>query len=222
MEKNNGKIIAIVALVVAVVALSVGFAAFADTLTINGTATAKVSGNPFDDESKGLNYKAGSQGCHSTADDNVNVISGDYSAGSFTNGNDDWSGISVPLTKDVPSVTCTAVVENKTAYTAYLKSISANGGVSCASTGSNATANKDSVCATVNVVAQFGTVAADKIEFGTTQPTTNSSTTGSITPNGESTVTVTISYDPTRVVADEDVTITLPTISHDYSSASGN
>ena len=50
MEKNNsGKMVAIVALIVAVVALSVGFAAFADDLYINGTATASASGNAFDD-----------------------------------------------------------------------------------------------------------------------------------------------------------------------------
>lgn len=219
MEKNNnGKVVAVVALVVAVVALSVGFAAFADQLTIAGSATAKVGDNPFEDQNgHGLNYKANSQECHSTADANVNVITTGYSAGTLND--DSWSAINVPLTKDVPSVTCTAVVENKTSYTAYLKSIGANAGVTCASSGANATANKDSVCATVNVVAQFGSVATDKIEFGTTQPTTNSSLSGSIASNGESTVTLTISYNPNNVVADEDVTITLPTITHDYSSA---
>ena len=225
MENKNGKVIAIAALVVAVVALSVGFAAFADTLTINGTATAKAGSNPFDTNSTdaGLNYKVNTAECHSTADSSVNVISGSYSAG--TASGDSWSGISVPLTTDVPSVTCTAVVENATSYVAYLRSIGANGGVSCSSTGANASANASSVCATVNVVAQFGSVQTDSITFGTTQPATKTDTTGSIaannsTANGESTVTVTISYTPSNVVADEDVTITLPTISHDYSSAS--
>ena len=219
MEKNNGKVIAIVALLVGVVALSVGFAAFTDQLTINGTATAKVGDNPFEDKTNGLNYKANTAECHSTAATSTNVITEGYSAGTLSE--DSWSAIKVPLTKDIPSVTCTAKVENKTDYVAYLKSIGANAGVSCASTGANATPNANSVCANTHVVVQVGSVADDKIEFGTTQPTTNSSTTGSVASKGEETVTVTISYDPTKVVADEDVTITLPTITHDYSSAKG-
>lgn len=222
MEKNNGKVIAIVALLVGVVALSVGFAAFTDQLTIAGSATAKVGANPFDDHdvTGGLRYQANSQSCKSTADSTVDVVTEGYSAGTLSN--DSWSGISVPLTKDVPSVTCTAVVENKTEYVAYLKSIGADKGITCTSSGSNKDANAESVCANTNVVVQVGTETNDKIEFGTTKPTTNASTTGSIAAKtGTSTVTVTISYDPTKVVADEDVTITLPTITHDYSSAKG-
>lgn len=219
MEKNNGKVIAIAALLVGVVALSVGFAAFTDQLTISGSATAAPGSNPFDDETTGgLRYKANTAECHSTADANVNVISGDYDAGTLDD--DSWSGISVPLTKEIPSVTCTAVVENKSNYVAYLRSIGANKGITCTSTGSNATANADSVCANTTVTAQFGSVATDKIEFGKTQPTTNSSTSGNIpAKTGTSTVTVTIAYDLSKIVADEDVTITLPTITHDYSSA---
>lgn len=44
MEKNRGtKILAIVAIIIAVIGLSVGFAAFSATLTINGTGTVKAS-----------------------------------------------------------------------------------------------------------------------------------------------------------------------------------
>ena len=219
MEKNNGKIIAIVALVVAVVALSVGFAAFADQLTIDGNATAKMGDNPFDanNSDAGLNYKATTAECHDTENSSTSVITTGYSTGTLSG--DTWSGISVPLTKDVPSVTCTAVVENKTAYVAYLKGISANTAISCSSSGANATANANNVCATVDLTVQVGSVATDKItSHGAVQPTANNSTTGSVAANGEATVTVTISYDPTAVT-DEDVVITLPTITHSYSSA---
>lgn len=218
MEKNNnGKVVAIVALVVAVVALSVGFAAFADQLLINGTAVAKVSNNnPFDNATTGgLRYRANSQGCTKTGDTSVNVITGDYSAGTLND--DSWTGINVPLTEDVPSVTCTATIENLSSYTAWLKSIGADSGVRCASTGNNASTNASNVCSTVNVTVQIGSVANDKLEITTTQPATNSSTTGSIAPSGTAEAKVTISYTPTAVY-DEDVTITLPTITHDYSS----
>ena len=222
MEKNSsGKIMAMIALAISVIALTVGFAAFSDSLTIQGAATAKSSVNAFDNATNGLNYKANSMECHSTADSSVNVISGSYSAGTLSD--DSWSGINVPLTNEVPSVTCTAIIENKSAYTAYLRSLGANGGVQCASTGGNAATNVSNVCSTVDLTVQIGSVQTDKItSHGTVQPTANNSTTGSIAAsNGEATVTVTISYDPTAVT-DEDVTITLPTITHDYSSASGN
>lgn len=46
MEKsNNGKIIAVIALVIAVVGLSVGFAAFSSTLNISSTTNAEIGNN---------------------------------------------------------------------------------------------------------------------------------------------------------------------------------
>ena len=222
MEKNNGKIIAIVALVVAVVALSVGFAAFADQLTIAGSATAKAGTNPFDDttENGNLDYLSTSPECHATNDETYT----EYTPG--TASGDAWSGISVELTKAHPSVTCTAKVQNNTAYTAYLRGITTSGPLACSSTGSNKDTNAANVCSTLNMTVKFGTVENDKIEFtGTSTPSANNSTTGSIaaksgqTP-GESTVTLTISYN-SSAVTDEDVTITIPTITHNYSSASG-
>ncbi len=214
MEKNNGKIIAIVALVVAVVALSVGFAAFADTLTIDGQATAESQANPFDDSTNGLAYKSGSAKCFVTGDANETAIAG---ADAGTASGDTWSGISVPLTATNPSVTCTAVVENKTSYTAYLRNIYTTAGLTCGSSGANATTNANNVCAGASVEVQIGSVAADKITITNAQ-TSNTGTTGSIAAtNGTATVTVKITYNP-EALTDEDVTITLPTISHDYAS----
>ena len=43
MERNNNKVIAVVALLLAVVGLSVGFAALSTTLSINGSATVQAS-----------------------------------------------------------------------------------------------------------------------------------------------------------------------------------
>ena len=126
MEKNNGKIIAIVALIVAVVALSVGFAAFADQLTIDGNATVKQGANAFDDQTNGLAYLSSSPACVIT-NTQTSVATSPYSQG--TASGDTWSGISVPLTTDNPSVTCTATVENRTAYTAYLRGITTNSGI---------------------------------------------------------------------------------------------
>ena len=219
MEKNNGKIIAIVALIVAVVALSVGFAAFADQLTIDGNATVKQGANAFDDATNGLAYLSSSPSCVIT-NTSTSVATSPYSQGTATG--DSWSGISVPLTHENPSVTCTATVENRTAYTAYLRGITSSSGVTCASTGADAATNTADVCEAITVNVQIGSVLTDAIEITETAGT-NNSTTGSIaamdgsTP-GTATVTVVIAYD-NSVVPDGDVVVTLPTITHSYSSA---
>ncbi len=216
MEKNNNsKVIAVVALVVAVVALSVGFAAFADQLTISGNATAAAAADPFDDSTNGLAYLSTSPKCYVTGDTDQTAITG-ANVGTATG--DTWSGISVPLTATNPSVTCTATVENKTSYTAYLTGISTTTGLTCSSSGTNGTTNANNVCSGASVEVQVGSVSTDKITV-TNAAANNNSTSGSIAPtSGTATVTVKITYDPTALT-DEDVIITLPTITHSYSSA---
>ena len=219
MEKNNGKIIAVVALIVAVVALSVGFAAFADQLTIDGNATVKQGANAFDDATNGLAYLSSSPSCVITGTQ-TSVATSPYSQGTATG--DSWSGISVPLTHANPSVTCTATVENRTAYTAYLRGITSNTGVTCSSTGADAATNTSDVCGAITVDVTVGSVITDTIQITETAASKND-TTGSIaamsenTP-GTATVTVVIAYD-NNVVPDGDVVVTLPTITHSYSSA---
>ena len=216
MEKNNnGKMVAIVALVVAVVALSVGFAAFADDLTIDGTATVE-SKNEFDDDTatNGLHYRANSNKCYLTNDNTKAAIDG---ANVGTLSTDAWSGISMPLGDSANSITCEAVVENLTSYKAYLTSLAANGGLTCTSSGANKTSNETNVCGATTLTVKVGDVAGDTITV-TNAAVTNSSTQGEIAAtSGTALVTVTVAY--TGAQTDENVTITLPTITHHYSSA---
>ena len=215
MENKSGKIIAIVALAVAVVALSVGFAAFADTLTINGTATTTANGNAFDDTTTGgLRYKSGSAKCYLTSD-NTKAALANATVGTLDD--DSWSGIMVPLGDSANNVTCEAVVENNTNYIAYLTTLASNGPITCASDGANATANANAVCAATTVNVAVSTNTNDKITFSNTAATLSPGN-GNIAANGTATVTVNIVY--AGATTDNDVTITLPTITHDYSSVS--
>ena len=217
MEKNNGKIIALAALIVAVIALAVGFASFTDALTIDGTATVKGA-NAFDDATNDLAYVSTSPECHITGT-TTSTSTTPYTAG--TASGDVWEGISVPLTTENPSVTCTATVKNKTQYVAYLRGIATQSGITCASSGANQTTNENNICGAVNVDVQVGSVATDKISFGSSAAS-KPDTTGSIAKSGdagdEATVTVVITYDG-QAVADENVVVTLPTITHSYSSS---
>ena len=214
MEKNNGKVIAVVALVVAVVALSVGFAAFTDALNISGNASiAKPEDTVF---APNFGYKAGSMQCRNTATSATVTSAGTVSGNT-------WSGISVPLSMDQKSVTCTAVVENASSYDAYLKSITASTALGCDSTGTDAATNKAAVCANVQASVQVGETATNKLTINTTS--TELTKTGlsqtvpkKATNNGEVTVTVVIEYTGTET-PDGDITITLPEITHSYSTS---
>lgn len=202
MEKNNGKIVAVVALAIAVVALSVGFAAFAATLTIDSNATITAS-NAFTDK---VNYVTGSPKCYYTGGTTTaeGSTAGTASAKS-------WSGVKVALSDDHKSVTCEADVLNASEYTAYLRQISIGGTLTCASkgTGDAAATNADTICGTVSAKVDVGT---DSATFNTTTSTAVTDTSGSITATQTEKVKLTIAYTSTAK-PDGDIDITVPTIS---------
>lgn len=220
MENKSGKVIAISALIVAVVALSIGFAAFADTLTIDGTATVNPNGDAFDagtDGVDGLRY-TGTPTCVKTSDNST--ITG-VNVGSFTNMNDSWGGISVPLGSTANSVTCTATVTNSSAYVAHITGLIASGPITCASSGVNDSVNRTNVCSATTVTATISSGSNSDtltIDDSTAANAASSTKTVEVAANGGiATVTVVINY--AGAVTDQDTTITLPTITHTYSSA---
>lgn len=211
MEKNNGKIVAVVALVVAVVSLSVGFAAFAATLTIDSNATVKAN----DEFSPNVNYVSGSPKCYYTGDTEStvpNAVPGTASAKS-------WAGVSVPLTADHKSVTCEADILNDSAYVAKLKKISIADVLSCASvaaTGDAAASNVDTICPTVSAKVD---VSTDTATFTSTNKTAVESVSSTIAANNTTQkVYLTIAYTST-IAADGDIKITVPAISLLYKTA---
>jgi len=215
MENKSGKIIAIVALAVAVVALSVGFAAFADTLTIDGNATAaaNTSVNVFDDATHGLSYT----GTPSCVYQGGSTSAGD--AGTFTNNNDSWTGITVDLTSSASTVVCTATITNSSAYQATITGLSTSGGLSCESSGSNEAVNESNVCAATSVAVAIndGTHSSDTINITNGAASASTSNTVVAANGGTATVTVTITYN--GAATDQDTVVTLPTITHTYTSS---
>lgn len=221
MENKSGKVIAISALIVAVVALSVGFAAFADTLTIDGTATAIANGDAFDDATNGLNYKTATGKCYLTSDNAKAALAG-ANAGNLVsgggNGVDEWNSISVNLGNTAKDVTCEAVVENKSAYKAFITELTTNAGLTCTSDGANKTANETNVCAATAVTVSINDGShTDSIEITNAAASSNTKTVEINPTGGEATVTVRINY--AGADTDEDTTITIPTITHKYSSS---
>ena len=208
MEKNNGKIVAVVALVIAVVSLSVGFAAFAATLTVSSSANVTA----VNDFTSNVIYTNGyTVTCVDTSDSSAVTGVAVGTASGQT-----WTGISIPLSADHPSVTCTAQVHNGSSYTAYLKEISIADVISCAAAGSGtaAASNVAEFCPTVSVSFSVG---SDTATFSSTNSTAVSGS-GSITSNGNATATLVVSYSGS-VIPDGDINITIPTISHLYSTS---
>ena len=160
MEKNNNyKILTVVALFVAVLALAVGFAAYSATLTITNPS-AVVTGDQF---SPYVLY-TGTPSC--VASGNATVIS----EGTLNNKN--WTGVSLRMEKPGDSVTCTESVQNGSLLTAYLESIKASKAIECVSYGTgeddgNPTTNFQSACDGMKLTFKAGTydIATDEIDL---------------------------------------------------------
>jgi len=213
MEKNNSKIIAVAALVVAVIGLSIGFAAFAATLTIENISATMAADNQF---TANVNYKSVAPTCYVTG--TSASISGSYNAG--TASAKQWTGISVPLTMSQKSVTCEAQIENSSAYRAALDSISIGGTFTCQSVAASGTdgyaTNATTICDGTRVTVT--TSGASAVFTNASHDAVTGITGSSIATSSSATVQVTIEYTGT-VAADGDVAITVPTISLNYKSA---
>ena len=118
MERNrSSKIIAVVALVVAVFGLTLGFAAFSNTLTISSSAYVSPSSE---------NFKIGFSKSASSATETGTLAgspTGAASAGSATLAGTTVSGLKANLTAPGESVSYTFYVHNTGEYDAFLNSI---------------------------------------------------------------------------------------------------
>ena len=122
MEKDRGtKIIAIVALCVAVIGLSVGFAAFSSNLTISSSANVSPESTDFDVNFSTVNTTE-------TAGTVLGVVSHDgiVTAGTATidnSGDPTITGLQANFTEPGQSVTYSFYTHNAGKYIAYLNSV---------------------------------------------------------------------------------------------------
>lgn len=225
MEKEREfKIIAVIALVVAVAGIGVGFAAYTRSFTVSTfDATVNASDiNPFtpttgSETSTGLVLSDAATTTTSTV----------TSAG--TASNNTWSGIVVAFDDQHRTASLTATVNNFSAYAAYLKSITIADGFACAAetpaetNGSLVTSLCSSVAMTVSIDTASATYDADASTTISNYTAASNATAGTVsaasgsTP-GTKTVTLSLSIGNNVVIPDGDVIITVPTITFGYSS----
>lgn len=218
MEKSrSSKIIAIVALVVAVAGLSVGFAAFSNTLMISSRANVTPNSDTFkvvfssDDASLETNKITGK----TTATTGVTVGEATIVNSGAT---PTISGLTAGFTVPGESVTYEFYVHNAGEYEAFLKSINYanvtgqnNPKVCTAVDTANTTASLVSkACEDITLTVKVGNVTANGTETGLSQ---------SLEKKGFTPVTVTIAYADNGNRADGDFNVSFGDISLTYSTA---
>jgi len=110
MENRGSKGLALAALLVGIVGLTIGFAAFASTLTINSTATVSGTTDTF---------KGTIQFGTFTCDGNGNTATVDTDGTNLT--------VAAKLANPGDSVKCTGTITNSSSFTGYLNSITGFG-----------------------------------------------------------------------------------------------
>lgn len=200
MENNrSSKVIALVALIVAVVGLGIGFAAFSSTLTIESSATVTplaTSWSVHFDDTYGTN---GITCTMSTAQtDTAKVVS----SGTVTDLA--ITGIEAIFAEPGDKLTCTAQVINDGQYVAYLTNVDLASGVDCTAIvdDENPSATADATllnnaCGALKVTVDAGGKSATVTGKGTPiNWATDGNASDSLTYNPEGTeiVTLTVEY----------------------------
>ena len=204
MESKNSKVIAIVALIVAVVGLGIGFAAFSSTLTISSSATVTPNADTFKvvfDTVSGIT-------CTPTG---ATVTS------SGTVAETTVSGIKIGFTEPGQSAICTVSATNSGEYLAYLNSITL-GTLSCAkSTGSQADDTLVAeACKGISVTVTAGTTSVTSTS--TTSGTNTAIASHTLAKGASENVTIKIEYAAGSARADGQFDITVPDTTLVYSS----
>ena len=215
MENTKGtKIMAIAALVVGVVGLSIGFAAFSNTLTISSSATV----TPDSDTFSIVATSTGCEGSVTSATGNAGTISRDEETGETT-----ISGVTAAFTEPNQTVTCTYTITNNGQYDAYLSYLrfaeaTNNGLVSCAaSTGSQANEGLvNSACEGITVTATLG---GDNVASTGTVLSNPASVSNTLTKaGGSTTLTLVFAYAENSARADGAFNVTIPDLEFEYAS----
>lgn len=217
MEKDrSSKVIAIVALLVAVVGLSVGFAAFSSTLTISSSANVTPNSDTF------KVVFSSNDTTLTTEAVNGNVTGTGASATAATINNDTnptISGLAATFTEPGQKVVYTFYAHNSGEYEAFLKSVTyAN--VKDAASSKVCTPGRDTTAALVTSACDAISV---KVNVGTTSTTSTTSSTADITNHklakaAFEPVTVTIEYAADGARADGDFSVAFGDVSLVYSS----
>lgn len=219
MEKDRStKIIAIAALLIGVVGLSLGFAAFSNTLTISSSAEVTPNQNAFN-----VDFSATNSGDISTAPVTPTLNPTSVTGFTATNGSIDNSSdptitnLHATFTEPGQTATYTFYAKNIGEYTAYLKSITfAN--VSGESSAKVCTPGTGTTAALVSAACEDISLSIKVGDEAVTTGSVASITNHSLAIDAYDQIIVTISYGANGHRADGDFTVAFGDITLMYQS----
>ncbi|MBQ2910509.1 MAG: hypothetical protein IJE53_06845 [Bacilli bacterium] len=220
MERNRQtKMITIIALVIAVAGMSLGFAAFSSTLTISSSATVAPDSSNF----KVGFYASTTSTLASEAQDHVYPsTNGSASATSLyiSEGTTSISGLKANFTAPGESVTYSFYVGNSGEYDAYLRAINFNN-VTGASSNKVCTAGTDATDSLVQAACNDISISVNVHDI--TATSTSSSISGKVLYKKTfAPITITIEYAANGNRADGPFSVSFGDISIDYSTIDNN
>lgn len=206
MGKDKGtKVIAIVALIIAVLGMTIGFASYSRTFSISTTSDSVVK-KGVDAFSTGL-FLSTTEGNGTVTDETT------------------WSGLTGTITSTEKAISYSATLNNQTDYVAYLKSISSNSGKLVCTAVNPADTNASLVQAacegltlTIDVGDYSGTITKSQA-LASSNLNDGSYIVGK---QSTSTVTMTLTLSDDAVMPDGDFYVTIPAITFDYTSLKNN
>ena len=188
---RRNQIITIVALLVVMLGMSVGFAAFSNVLTIGTTASVAPDSSTF-------NVIFSSSNTTQTTGSVAGTGSGGATAGSATLSGTTISGLKASFTATGQSVTYTFYSHNAGSFLAYLRNVSFGSGKSCTA-GTNTSADMvNAACDDISISVTVGnnSYSSDSTVYA-----------HSLAVNTYEKVTVTIAYSSNGDVADGEFSV---------------
>ena len=214
MQRNDNlyRAFAVAGLVIGVIALTIGFAAFNQSLTISSSAEVDVADTPLDIAFSTSQSSQVNGSVTPTASGNTGA-----SGSNATFANTTISGLHAIFTKPGQTVTYSFYVRNDSAYTAYLNTVDfANAANASAfkvcSAGSDSTQSYvDNACNGISITVTTGT-------YSTSDSVTTGGTGHSLAATTGETVTVEITYADGSATADGDFDVSFGDITLGYST----
>lgn len=203
MSNSGSKGVALVALFVGVIGLTLGFAAFSQSLTINSSAKVSPEASTFT-----MTIVPISGTGTTITPTTTGGATGDVATISGTT----ISGLKANFTQPGQTVTYTANAKNTSAYVAYLKNVTMTAKGTCTA-GTGATSSLvTSACNGISLSVKVGdeTFTSTKVPTGTHSVAKT---------NGTETIVVTITYAAGSAQSDGPFTIAFSPVTLDYSTA---
>ena len=209
-ENKTYRIIALVALFLAAIGVTIGYAAFSNTLTITSSAEVRPDSSTF-------NVDFSSSSSSVVANDITPSLSATVTGFSATDAHIDnttnptISNLKATFTAPGQSVTYTFYAYNAGQYIAYLKSIVFSGNKTCTPATGTTTSLVNAACNGITLSVKVGNEAVTTSSVATV-------TGHSLAKNAADEIVVTISYASGSSVADGNFDVTLPSIVLTYNS----